>query len=100
MPQIYLEDMKSYFSHEAFWGEHSKYVLLPRTMHCLIGRKRNLAWGFIVVRGIGLLCGFLNMDRGLCFEYPTGTEGSHHVFVLGFNQLAQIWYRKERWGRD
>lgn len=58
MPQIYLEGMKSYFSHEAFWGEHSKYVMLPRrTMHCLTGRKRNLAWDFIVVRGWGFCVG-------------------------------------------
>ena len=103
MPQIYLEDIKSYFSHEAFWGEHSKYVMLPRrTMHCLTGRKCNLAWGFIVVRGIGLMCGFLNMDRGLCGLniLLAQKKGATMFLVWFFNQLAQIWYRKERWGRD
>lgn len=103
MPQIYLEDsMKSYFSHEAFWGEHSKYVMLPRrTMHCLTGRKRNLAWGFIMVRGIGLLCGFLNMDRGLCglnILLAQKKGATMFLFWVFLTSLPRYGNRKERVG--
>lgn len=40
MPQIYLEDnMKSYFSHEAFW-ENIVNMLCPKKNYALLDRQK------------------------------------------------------------